>query len=91
MDLTNPLLSEMAASNAPVLRGASRGVAVEGFIPGTVRTSIGHEGAVVGACMAVRSNDMTGYHRSHGHPIAKAAAFVFQVVCLRVLQRQGVR
>lgn len=46
----------------------------KGLIPGGVHTSIGHEGAVVGACMAVRNDDfMTGYHRSHGHPIAKGA------------------
>lgn len=46
----------------------------KGLIPGAVHTSIGHEAAVVGACMAVRTEDyMTGYHRSHGHPIAKGA------------------
>jgi 2-oxoisovalerate dehydrogenase E1 component len=46
-----------------------------GLIPGGVHTSIGHEAAVVGACMAVRGDDyMTGYHRSHGHPIGKGAA-----------------
>src|SRR5438876_3816205 len=47
----------------------------KGQIPGVVHTSIGHEAAVVGSCMAVRVDDyMTGYHRSHGHPIAKGAA-----------------
>jgi len=36
--------------------------------------SIGHEGAVVGACMALRDDDyVTGTHRSHGHPIGKGA------------------
>jgi 2-oxoisovalerate dehydrogenase E1 component len=47
----------------------------KGQIPGVVHTSIGHEAAVVGGCMAVREDDyMTGYHRSHGHPIGKGAA-----------------
>jgi TPP-dependent pyruvate/acetoin dehydrogenase alpha subunit len=36
--------------------------------------SIGQEGAVVGACMALRDDDyVTGTHRSHGHPIGKGA------------------
>src|SRR5262245_37389559 len=36
--------------------------------------SIGQEGAIVGACMALRDDDyMTGTHRSHGHPIGKGA------------------
>lgn len=36
--------------------------------------SIGHEGAIVGACMALRIDDyVTGTHRSHGHPIGKGA------------------
>src|ERR1700681_1066658 len=36
--------------------------------------SIGQEGAIVGACMALRDNDyITGTHRSHGHPIGKGA------------------
>ena len=49
-------------------------LAAKGLIPGGVHTSIGHEAAVVGACMAVREDDyMTGYHRSHGHPIGKGA------------------
>ena len=46
-----------------------------GEIPGPIHTSIGQEATVVGACLAVRPDDpMTGYHRSHGHPIAKGAA-----------------
>ena len=45
-----------------------------GQIPGTVHTSIGQEGQVVGACMALDERDyMTGNHRSHGHPIGKGA------------------
>lgn len=36
--------------------------------------SIGQEGAIVGACMALRDEDfITGTHRSHGHPIGKGA------------------
>jgi pyruvate dehydrogenase E1 component alpha subunit len=43
-------------------------------IKGAVHNSIGQEGAIVGACVAVRHDDyMTGTHRSHGHPIGKGA------------------
>jgi pyruvate dehydrogenase E1 component alpha subunit len=46
-----------------------------GAIPGAVHLSIGHEGAIVGACLALRDDDfILGTHRSHGHPIAKGAA-----------------
>lgn len=45
-----------------------------GQIPGAVHLSIGQEAEVVGACMALRSDDyMVGNHRSHGHPIGKGA------------------
>jgi pyruvate dehydrogenase E1 component alpha subunit len=41
-------------------------------IPGFLHNSIGQEGEIVGACMALRKEDyMTGNHRSHGHPIGK--------------------
>src|SRR2546430_16800067 len=44
-------------------------------IPGALHNSIGQEGEIVGACMALRHEDyMTGNHRSHGHPIGKGAA-----------------
>jgi pyruvate dehydrogenase E1 component alpha subunit len=47
----------------------------KGLIPGALHTSIGQEGEIVGACMALRIDDyMVGNHRSHGHPIAKGAA-----------------
>ena len=47
----------------------------EDLVPGPLHTSTGQEGAVVGACMALRANDyLTGNHRSHGHPIAKGSA-----------------
>jgi len=45
-----------------------------GKIPGAFHASIGQEAAIVGACLALRDNDMmTGTHRSHGHPIGKGA------------------
>jgi pyruvate dehydrogenase E1 component alpha subunit len=45
-----------------------------GQIPGAYHASIGQEGTIVGACLALRDNDaMTGTHRSHGHPIGKGA------------------
>ena len=46
----------------------------EGKIPGVFHASIGQEATIVGACMALRNDDlMTGTHRSHGHPIGKGA------------------
>jgi pyruvate dehydrogenase E1 component alpha subunit len=46
-----------------------------GEIPGSVHSSEGQEAAQVGACLAIEPDDyMTGYHRSHGHPIAKGAS-----------------
>ena len=45
-----------------------------GEIPGTVHSSIGQEASAAGACLTLRPTDaMTGYHRSHGHVIAKGA------------------
>jgi pyruvate dehydrogenase E1 component alpha subunit len=45
-----------------------------GEIPGSLHTSQGQEGEIVGACSAVRLDDyMVGNHRSHGHPIGKGA------------------
>ena len=45
-----------------------------GDLPAMVHLSTGQEAAVVGACLATRTDDyMTGNHRSHGHPIAKGA------------------
>ena len=44
-------------------------------IAGSVHICIGQEATIVGACLALRDDDfMVGYHRSHGHPIAKSAA-----------------
>lgn len=46
----------------------------KGEIAGSLHSSIGQEGEIVGACMALRNDDyMMGNHRSHGHPIAKGA------------------
>jgi len=43
-------------------------------IAGSVHICIGQEAAIVGSCLALRDDDfMVGYHRSHGHPIAKGA------------------
>lgn len=43
-------------------------------IAGSVHICIGQEAAIVGSCLALRDDDFTvGYHRSHGHPIAKGA------------------
>ncbi|MBM0108900.1 thiamine pyrophosphate-dependent dehydrogenase E1 component subunit alpha [Steroidobacter sp. S1-65] len=48
---------------------------MQGKIPGAFHASIGQEGAIVGACLALRDEDMiVGTHRSHGHPIGKGAS-----------------
>lgn len=53
---------------------ASAQLVQEGEIGGEVHLAIGQEAEIVGACMALRTDDyMTGNHRSHGHPIAKGA------------------
>lgn len=45
-----------------------------GEVVGGMHVSLGQEGEIVGACMALRDSDtMVGNHRSHGHPIAKGA------------------
>ena len=52
-----------------VFEEAVKTLPVEGHL------SIGQEGAIVGACMALRDDDyITGTHRSHGHPIGKGAS-----------------
>lgn len=41
-------------------------------LAGPLHNSVGQEAEIVGACMALRTDDyMTGNHRSHGHPIGK--------------------
>ena len=54
--------------------GAAINLYQAGKIPGACHCSIGQEAAIVGACMALNDTDnMTGTHRSHGHPIGKGA------------------
>src|SRR5690349_18431419 len=53
---------------ASIMFGASK-------LAGALHNSIGQEGEIVGACMALRDSDyMTGNHRSHGHPIGKGVS-----------------
>jgi len=76
VELSEDFLLELLRRMLRIRRFDERAVQLlsKGLIPGAVHASIGHEAAVVGACMAVREDDyMTGYHRSHGHPIGKGA------------------
>ncbi len=76
MDLTKEQLVEMYRRMLRIRRFDEKAVELltKGEIPGAVHTTIGQEGEVVGACMALRSDDyMVGNHRSHGHPIGKGA------------------
>lgn len=76
MNLTDDELIEMQRRMLRIRYFDERAAELQGkgMIPGAVHTSIGHEATVVGACMAVRADDyMTGYHRSHGHPIGKGS------------------
>ena len=53
---------------------AAMDVFKRGLIKGTVHPYIGQEASGVGACMALRNDDLiSGTHRSHGHNIAKGA------------------
>jgi 2-oxoisovalerate dehydrogenase E1 component len=58
-----------------VIRGFEERVARlyrEGLVPGFVHLSIGQEAAAVGACWALRPDDViTSTHRGHGHCLAK--------------------
>lgn len=74
--LTNEQLLEMLRRMLRIRLFDGRAVELQktGLLPGPIHTSIGHEGAIVGACMALDDEDyMTGYHRSHGHPIGKGS------------------
>jgi TPP-dependent pyruvate/acetoin dehydrogenase alpha subunit len=76
MDLTREQLIEMYRRILRIRRFDEKAVELlaKGEIPGAVHTTIGQEGEVVGACMALRPDDyMVGNHRSHGHPIGKGA------------------
>src|ERR1700730_18730443 len=76
MEITNEQLVEMYRRMARIRRFEENVVdmVASGEIPGAAHTSIGQEGEIVGACMALRLDDyMVGHHRSHGHPIGKGA------------------
>ncbi|WP_198425698.1 MULTISPECIES: thiamine pyrophosphate-dependent dehydrogenase E1 component subunit alpha [Microbacterium] len=75
-DVTTEVKIEMQRRMLRIRHFDLRAIEVQarGLMPGSVHTSIGHEAAIVGACMAVNTDDyMTGYHRSHGHPIGKGS------------------
>ena len=70
----------MALAPAAQLKAYSRMLRIRRFEEAIIahnpvgHLSIGQEGAIVGACMALRDDDyVTGTHRSHGHPIGKGA------------------
>jgi acetoin:2,6-dichlorophenolindophenol oxidoreductase subunit alpha len=74
--IQNNLLLEMARRILRIRRfeETAAQLSKNGVIPGALHLSIGQEGEIVGACMALRSDDyMAGNHRSHGHPIGKGA------------------
>ncbi|HLI05658.1 MAG TPA: thiamine pyrophosphate-dependent dehydrogenase E1 component subunit alpha [Ktedonobacteraceae bacterium] len=76
MEPTNEQLVEMYRRMVRIRRFEENVVEMvaSGEIPGAAHTSIGQEGEIVGACMALRTDDyMVGNHRSHGHPIGKGA------------------
>src|SRR5258706_4855588 len=76
MEPTNEQLVEMYRRMVRIRRFEENVIdmVASGEIPGAAHTSIGQEGEIVGACMALRPDDyMVGNHRSHGNPIAKGA------------------
>ncbi len=76
MDLTREQLTEMYRRMLRIRNfEQTAGALVDAAeVPGVVHLSIGQEATVVGACMALRTDDyMVGTHRSHGHPIGKGA------------------
>src|ERR1700757_5231176 len=76
MELSNELLVEMYRRMVRIRLFEEQVVELvaRGELPGAAHTSIGQEGTVVGACLALRDDDyMVGTHRSHGHPIGKGA------------------
>lgn len=75
-DLTSEQLEEMLRRMLRIrhFEDAAQELHKNGEIPGSLHTSQGQEGEIVGACMALRLDDyMVGNHRSHGHPIGKGA------------------
>jgi acetoin:2,6-dichlorophenolindophenol oxidoreductase subunit alpha len=76
MDIVDDVLVEMYRRMVRIrlFEEAVTDMALKGQLPGSVHTSIGQEGEIVGACTALRRDDfMIGNHRSHGHPIGKGA------------------
>src|SRR6201984_3675748 len=76
MTLSKSQLREMYTRMLRIRRFEEEGMRLykAGQIPGAYHASIGQEATIVGACMALRTDDaMTGTHRSHGHPIGKGA------------------
>lgn len=76
MALDSEVLAEMYRRMVRIRRFDEKAIELvrKGYVPGAVHMTIGQEGEVVGACMALREDDyITGNHRSHGHPIAKGA------------------
>jgi pyruvate dehydrogenase E1 component alpha subunit len=76
MELDNERLTEMyrRVLRIRVFEESVVTLQSKGEFPGAAHTSIGQEGEIVGACMALRDDDyMVGNHRSHGHPIGKGA------------------
>jgi len=71
--LPNDMLREMLVRMLRIRLFDELAISIKAtHIPGGLHGSIGQEGEIVGACMALRNDDyMTGNHRSHGHPIGK--------------------
>lgn len=77
MNLTNEQLIEMQRRMLRIRRFDEKmaELVANGELPGSAHASIGEEGEIVGACMALRPDDYElGNHRSHGHPIGKGAS-----------------
>jgi pyruvate dehydrogenase E1 component alpha subunit len=76
MELTNELMIEMLRRMLRIRRFEEKVIelSAKGELPGPAHTSVGQEGEIVGACLALKPDDYEmGTHRSHGHPIAKGA------------------
>ncbi len=80
LDLSKEQLIEMQRKMLQI-RWYERTV-IDSMLPGdrekfrctTAHTACGHEAAIVGVCTALNKDDwVQGYHRSHGHAIAKGA------------------
>ena len=77
MTLTGGDLRQMYRRMARIrqFEATTKELMLKGELYGAFHTSTGQEASIVGACMALRTDDyMVGTHRSHGHPIGKGAA-----------------